>query len=207
MPKPPERQSKSSIRATIGLRERKKARTKAAIQGHALRLFREQGYDTTTVQHIINEADVSESTFFRYFPTKADVVLSDDFDPLIVEAFLAQPPELNSIQALRVSFRSAFAQLSETEVLAMKERMHLVFSVPDLRAAMLDQFVSAMELLTSAVAERTGRNRDDLAVRTLAGSVVGAMMAVAFTLTDDSPADLLALFEASMAHLEAGFDL
>lgn len=207
MPKPPELPAKSSIRATAGLRERKKARTKAAIQAHALRLFSDQGYDTTTVQQIINEADVSESTFFRYFPTKADVVLSDDFDPLIVEAFLAQPPELNSIQALRVSFRSAFAQLSEPEVSAMKERMHLVFSVPDLRAAMLDQFVGAMELLTGAVAERTGRNRDDLAVRTLAGSVVGAMMAVAFTLTDNPPADLLALFDESMAHLEAGFDL
>ncbi|MFC4604272.1 TetR family transcriptional regulator [Rhodococcus kronopolitis] len=207
MSKPVDLQTKPGTPATVGLRERKKARTRATITAHALRLFQEQGYDATTVQQIIDEAEVSESTFFRYFPTKADVVLSDDLDPLIVEAFHAQPPELTSIQALRVSFRTAFARLSEPEVFAMRERMHLVFSVPDLRAAMLDQFADAMHLLTEAVAERTGRTTDDLAVRTLAGAVVGAMMAVAYALTDDPSTDLLDLFDRSLAHLEAGFDL
>ncbi|OYD67968.1 TetR family transcriptional regulator [Rhodococcus sp. OK302] len=70
----------------VGLRERKKAHTRASIQEHALRLFQERGYDATTVQQIIDACEISESTFFRYFPAKADVVLADDFDPLIVEA-------------------------------------------------------------------------------------------------------------------------
>jgi AcrR family transcriptional regulator len=45
------------------LRERKKARTRAAIQSHALRLFRERGYDNTPVEMICEAAEVSETTF------------------------------------------------------------------------------------------------------------------------------------------------
>ena len=75
----------------LGLRERKKARTRATIQKHALRLFRQQGYEATTVSQIAEAAEVSESTLFRYFPTKEDIVRWDEFDPLIVEAFKAQP--------------------------------------------------------------------------------------------------------------------
>src|ERR687886_66340 len=88
-------------RAAVGLRERKRARTKAAIQQQALRLFREQGYEATTIEQIAEAAEFSPSTFFRYFPTKEDVVMYDDIDPLLVAAFDAQPGELSPIQALR----------------------------------------------------------------------------------------------------------
>src|SRR5579884_1838391 len=84
-----------------GLRERKKAKTKAAIQHHALRLFQQQGYDTTTVEQIAEAAEISPSTFFRYFPNKEDVVLYDDFDPLIFAAFEAQPADLSPLEAMR----------------------------------------------------------------------------------------------------------
>ncbi len=80
--------------AQAGLRERKKARTRASLREHALRLFREQGYQATTVEQIAAAAEVSPSTFFRYFPTKEDVVLQDDMDTRLVEAFARQPPDL-----------------------------------------------------------------------------------------------------------------
>jgi AcrR family transcriptional regulator len=72
--------------SSTGLRERKKAKTRAAIQRHAWRLFQEQGYAATTVDQIAEAAEVSQSTFFRYFPTKEDVVLTDDYDPVMIEA-------------------------------------------------------------------------------------------------------------------------
>src|SRR5215472_2777903 len=95
--------------AAAGLRERKKARTRASIREHALRLFREQGYQATTVEQIAAAAEVSPSTFFRYFPTKEDVVLRDDFDTRMFEAFERQPSSLAPLAALRAGIREALA--------------------------------------------------------------------------------------------------
>jgi AcrR family transcriptional regulator len=191
----------------LGLRERKKAKTRAAIQETALRLFREQGYDATTVEQICEAAEVSESTFFRYFPTKADVVVRDEFDPLIIQAFKDQPAELSPIQALRAAFRAVFTQLSPQQRAEQQQRLMLILSVPELRAAMFDQLAQAIQMLVDVIAERTGGQRKDLAVRTLAGAVIGALMAVMFASADDPEADLATLLDAGMVHLEAGLPL
>ena len=135
------------------------------------------------------------------------MVLSDEFDPVIVEAFRSQPAALSSIQALRAAFKLAFSKMAADETAAQRDRMLLVVSVPELRAAMLDQFASAMELLSAIVAERTGRASNDLQVRTLAGAVVGAAMAAMFAMAEDPEADLAAKLDDSMACLEAGFHL
>jgi AcrR family transcriptional regulator len=199
--------SASASRASVGLRERKKERTRETIRKRALHLFITQGYDATTVQQIIDDVEISESTFFRYFPSKGDVVLSDDFDPIIVAAFQRQPASLTPIQALRAAFHEAFAELTPEEIAGQAARMQLVLAVPELRAAMLDQFGQAMSLLANVLAERSGRSADDMAVRTLAGAVVGAAMAVLFAMIDDPSADLATLFDEAMGHLEGGLRL
>jgi AcrR family transcriptional regulator len=189
------------------LRERKKARTRAEIQGHALRLFHQQGYEATTVTQIIEEAEVSESTFFRYFPTKADVVLFDGMDAMIVDAVRDQPHESGEIQALRVALQTVFGRLSTQEAAEQRERMDLIFSVRELRATLLEQLVSTMELLRHVVAERTGRQPDDLVVRSLAGAVMGVTMAVMVALGDDPTSNISVLLDEALGHLEGGFDL
>ena len=60
-------------------------RTMSMIQRVAFRLFAEQGYDATTVEQIAAAADVSPATFFRYFPAKADLLSTDEFDPLLAD--------------------------------------------------------------------------------------------------------------------------
>jgi AcrR family transcriptional regulator len=199
--------TESGDRPVLGLRERKKAHTRAEIQGHALRLFHEQGYDATTVAQIIEEAGVSESTFFRYFPAKADVVLFDGMDALIVEAFRNQPHEIGEIHALRVALQTVFGRLSAQEAADQRERMDLIFSVRELRATLLDQFVSTMELLRQVLAERTGRQSGDVALRTLAGAVMGVTMAVMVALDDDPAANVGVLLDEAMGCLEAGLGL
>jgi AcrR family transcriptional regulator len=190
-----------------GLRERKKERTREMIRAHAMRLFRTQGYDATTVQQIIDEVEISESTFFRYFPTKGDVVLTDDFDPIIIVAFQRQPSALTPIQALREAFRETFGALRPDQIEEQSDRMHMILAVPELRAAMLEQFAAAMRLLGTILAERAGRSEDDMAVRTLAGAVIGAAMAAMFAVIDDPQADLSVLLDEAMSHLEGGLIL
>jgi AcrR family transcriptional regulator len=191
--------------ASPGLRERKKAKTRAAIREHALRLIREQGYDATTVEQIAEAAEVSPSTFFRYYPTKEDVVLQDDLDLLWIDAFRAQPPELSTIAAMRASLREAFAEMSEADLTVLRETMDLA-AIPAVRARMLDEFARTTQVLAGAIAERTGRAGDDFAVVTAAGAVLGVAMAAYFTASDDirTFADR---YERGLALLEAGLPL
>jgi AcrR family transcriptional regulator len=203
--------------ATAGLRERKKARTRAAIRQNALRLFRDQGYAATTVEQIAEAAEVSPSTFFRYFPTKEDVVLRDDIDILAVAAFEAQPPGLSPITALRRAVGAAFAGLSAAELAELRETTALTLAVPDLRARALDEVTSAMQKIAEVMARRAGRDPGDFAVRNLAGAIVGVIMsatmmaatdpAAAGDLREDVPENLLESIDAALAHLEAGLPL
>jgi len=189
------------------LRERKKAKTRAAIQEHALRLIHEQGYDETTVEQIADAAEVSPSTFFRYFPTKEDVVMYDAFDPLLIEAFRAQPAGLGPIQAMRAAIRTIFGSLPHEEIERQRERATLVFSVPELRAAMLDQITDTGQLFIGLLAERMGRSPDDFEVRVVLGALMGAMMGAMLPVLQDPKADFYKLMDAGLAYMEAGMPL
>jgi AcrR family transcriptional regulator len=190
-----------------GLRERKKAKTHATIQAAALELFQRQGYDATTVDQIADQAEVSQSTFFRYFPTKQDVVLHDRYDPLLLAAFRAQPTELSTIAALRRTLRSVLGTLPTEELAHERQRAMLIFSVPELRARVLEQIATTMEPFTEAVAERTGRTIDDPAVLALTGAVVGISITVMLTSSRDPHADYFELMDTALAHLEAGLPI
>jgi AcrR family transcriptional regulator len=185
-----------------GLRERKKAKTRAAIQAEALRLFREQGYDATTVEQICEAAEVSESTFYRYFPNKPDVVLYDELDPLLIQALKEQPADVPPLTAVRAAFQTVFAALTPAQQTEQLQRSTLSLAVPELRATMLDQLAQGIELLAHILAERSRQPDPDLAHRTLAGAVVGAIMAVWFTSADST--DMAALIDQALAQLETG---
>ena len=189
------------------LRERKKAKTRAAIRECALRLFREQGYDATTVDQIAQAAEVSPSTFFRYFATKEEVVLADEYDPLIFEAFAAQPAALSPAQALRGALRSVFGGMSAAERLAMRQQVELTQSVPALRAGFLDELAQAVRTMADMVAQRVGRDPGDVAVRAFAGAVLGVLIAVYVYWAENPDSDLFAALDLALAQLEAGLPL
>jgi AcrR family transcriptional regulator len=163
-------------RGPASLRERKKARTRASLREHALRLFREQGYQATTVEQIAAAAEVSPSTFFRYFPTKEDVVLQDDMDTRMMEAFARQPSSLTPIAAVRAAAHEAWSSFSSAEWEQIRQGATLSLQVPEIRSRMMNEVARSSSVITDALAERTGRPRDDLRIRVLAGAIIGVMM-------------------------------
>jgi AcrR family transcriptional regulator len=191
----------------LGLRERKKAKTRAAIRDHAMRLFRQQGYAETTVDQIAEAAEVSPSTFFRYFPTKEDVVLADDIDPLLVEAFRGQPAESTPIQAVRAAIRAVFAGMSEDARERDRERYQLVREVPELQVALLEEYRRTLRLLAGLVAERLGRDPEDMRVRVFAGAMIGVVLATMEMKSDRPIREVSELLDEGFALLEAGLPL
>lgn len=191
-----------------GLRERKKAKTRALIQEHALRLFAERGYETTSVEQIAEAAEVSPSTVFRYFPTKPDLVIYDDLDARMIDAFRSQPPSLNALQALRASLAVGFGALAGPHLEAQRLRGNLMRDVPELRAAMLDELTRTLGEIAGLVAERSGRRPDDDAVLALSGAVIGLSIAAWFgNEGGDWTSRFMERLDAGIALLESGFDL
>jgi AcrR family transcriptional regulator len=177
-----------------------------AIQEVAMRLFAEHGYVETTVEQIAEAAEVSPSTFFRYFPTKEDVALYDALDPVMIEAFRAQPADLTPLQAMRQAMRAIFGGDSP-EVAQQTARAELVLSVPELRMRMLDEFVKTIDLFSAVVAERAGRAPDDFNVRTLVGAVIGVSISTWLAAGGAMGKEYVGRFERAFELLEAGLPL
>jgi len=192
----------------MGLRERKKARTRAAIRTEAMRLFRERGYAATTIEQIAAAADISPATFFRYYPTKEDVVLQDDLDVLLPEAVEAQPPSLGPIAAVRAAVAQALGPMGPAELDRLQETIALSASVPEIRARAADEFTRTIEVMAAPLARRARRSPDDPAVRHVAGAVIGVIWAATMVPpVSDDPADLVDRIDVALAHLEQGLAL
>jgi AcrR family transcriptional regulator len=173
-----ENQIMQAIDQIPGLRERKKIRTRETIRREAFRLIQEHGYAATTVEQIAEAAEVSPSTFFRYFPTKESVLLADDLDPVILNALDEQPADLSPSQAVRRAYQAAMANLSADQREFENTRQRLIFSIPELKAAMYDEYYRTITAFAEAVGRRIGRDSGDFELRVFTGALTGAMMAV-----------------------------
>ncbi len=124
-------------------------RTRALLQGVALRLFSEQGYDATTVEQIAREAGVSHMTFFRHFPTKDAVVLDDGFDPAIAAAVGAAPAVLPPVARVCAGLRAALTHVDPPGQEEVRLRVRIAAEHPALRAGTY----AATEATQEAIAE------------------------------------------------------
>ncbi|GAA3130284.1 TetR family transcriptional regulator [Streptomyces rameus] len=161
-----------------GLRERKKTKTREAIRTATYALVREQGYDATTIEQIAERAEVSPSTVFRYFPTKEDIVLTDEYEPLMLEELRARPEDEPWTDSLRHVVRRALDLSEEEDPEVLRLRARLGVQVPAVRSRHFENMSRTGRLLRRAIAERTGRDPESLEVRVSAMALVGGLMEV-----------------------------
>jgi AcrR family transcriptional regulator len=188
-----------------GLRERKRARTFSEIQREALRLFVAQGYEQTTIEQIAEAAEVSPSTIFRYFPTKEDLVLTDEYDALILTSLAAGPRGEPGVTAMRRALRQTLADVVEQDPSMFLMRGRLMLGVPALRARLWGFLQENETVLCQIFAAQSGRDPEDFELRVAAGAIIGGIMAALTEwVQSDGQADMGALLDRALHLLEAG---
>ena len=163
-------------------RERKKQRTRDALIDAAMGLFAAKGYEGTTVHEITDAVDVSERTFFRYFASKEDLVLSFVQDGLtgFAEALMARPAEEEPLTAARNAFGDSLRRQGGNEPgPSYLLVVGLIESTPVLLAAYLRYVHDHDDDLTQILAQREGVDPvTDPRPRVLA-AVIGALVFLA----------------------------
>ncbi len=192
----------------LGLRERKKIQTRQAIRRAAYRLFKEQGYDATPVDQIAAAADVSPSTVFRYFPTKEDIVLTDEYDALMEAALRARPRDEAPLEAIRHSILEPLRRIVEHEREEMAERSKLLQEVPAIRARSNESMIESGRVLAAVLSERTGRPADDIEVEVFVAAVLsGFQAALMHWARNGHQEDLMALMRQAVDVFSRGLTL
>jgi AcrR family transcriptional regulator len=175
-----------------GLRERRRVRVKLMVQAEALKLFADKGYEQTTIDDIAHASAMSPRTFFRYFPTKEDVVLWDEYDELSFAELLGSQEHEDPLVRLITTVRQIIAGVHDRDRDLLLARTRLSFRVPEIRARFLDQQASTMGALYPQLAAALGGDPDDLGLRVMLSALFAAMLvAVERWQHDDGRQDLI----------------
>ncbi len=162
----------------MGLRERKKLRTRRAIAGAALRLFDERGYEETTIADIAAAAEVSPRTFFSYFPSKDDVVFAEMDERLAdVRAGLAErPPGETPLATFRRVAEALLRAIADEDGEYGAIQVALIRDRPSLQAQALKRLSDAEDGFV-AVLREIAPDLDDVTAVTVIGVTFGGLRA------------------------------
>ncbi|MHC3002092.1 TetR family transcriptional regulator [Gordonia sp. GN26] len=173
-----------------GLREQQKMRTRNAIREAALHLIAEQGYAKTTVEQIAESAGVSHTTFFRYFPTKEQVVVGGEHFESEARAIVeSRPPGLGHFDLIRRLFTELHRLTVDDPWVGNPLRMQLIRSEPLLQKTFQVESERMMTGMRQLIADYLGRDADDFALGVFLDAVAGVTFRLA-TEGDDNPVDL-----------------
>ena len=148
----------------VPIRERTRRLAQSELTSVAQDLFVTQGYDGTTVDQIAAAAGMSKRTFFRYFPSKDDLVIGkyDLFADRMAEALDERPADESVWESLRRVFDITLDYVQDDHQRARNDAMdEIVRSTPQLYARYLEKMQRVQQLLIGRVAVRlTGRDHD-----------------------------------------------
>jgi len=178
----------------------------ATLEEVGIRLFIERGFDETSIDDIAAAAGIGRRTFFRYFPSKADLVWGD-FEAELdrMRACLARlDPRLPMMEAVRQAVIDFNALQPEQEA-QHRRRLTLILGVPTLIAHSTLQFAHWRAVIAEFAAQRLGQDPGDLLPRTIGHCALGAAVAAYEEWLRDTGADLGALLDEAFGQLAHGF--
>jgi TetR/AcrR family transcriptional regulator, regulator of mycofactocin system len=179
------------------------------LEAAALELFAVRGFDAVTVDDLAAAGGVGRRTFFRYFPTKLDVVLGELDDALaaLVAALDSVPAGVDPVTACREAFLQVNAYADDA-VPVLRRRLGLIETVPDVAARAGVRYAAWEQAVALDAAARWGCAVCELRPQVFARVVVAAMRGV-FTTWLDTPggdgASLRALVGEAFDDLGRGF--
>ena len=188
----------------VGRRERKKAKTRAAIEGAALELFRRYGYESTTVEEVAAASDVSLSTLFRYFPTKADLVLPSDYDPFSPDRLGTLPEGASTVELARAAVGDLLRSMSDDELSELRVRAAIVLAVPELRGVVLERLAGNVRAVVELAVDRAGRNAEEFPLQAAVGAIIGVVLSAHRYWTEHLGTDLLDLVDEGLRQVDEG---
>ncbi len=164
--------------AEVGLRERKKLRTRLLIADTARRLFSERGFEAVSVAEIAREAEVSEATVFNYFPTKEDLVYHgmEAFEAELLDAIGNRPAGVSVLDAFGRFVTQPRGFLAAEDPAAQEALLNvsrMIASSPALLARERQILAGYTESVADLLREETGASTDDLRPWVVASSLVG----------------------------------
>lgn len=196
----------SGLTEALPRRGRPPGTSRRELELIALRLFGEQGFDSTTIDQISAGAGVSKRTFFRYFSSKASVLWSE-FDTevgTIRAALAAVPPEVPMMDAIRRAVVAANHYRAE-DVPELRARMNLISSVPALQSSAATHYDAWERAISEFVADRIGQPAGSLYPLTVGRATLAACRAAYDRWSARADADLTLYLDAALAALAAGF--
>ena len=189
----------------LSLRERKKRRVRSDIVRAAVTLFEERGYDKTSVEDIAAVAEVSPSTFFRYFRSKEDVLLGPD--EVLLETLLASVGERYAAQRNLGGIAAGFADFArrfdgQQDDLSRRQA-RLLTSIEAVQARSALSQLRWEHSLAEALAREEGRSKPDMQHELLAATAMGAYSVAVRRWRRQRRDPLVKLIEAAFAELPA----